>query len=74
MSSKIDFIFNCVYVWLYVCMYICMYLYVIGQTWDPLELKLQVVVSHWTWVLGTELGPEGEQYVLLPSELCFPLS
>lgn len=27
------------------------------RTFDPLELGLQVVLSHLTWVLRTELGP-----------------
>jgi hypothetical protein len=26
---------------------------------DPLEIELQVVVSHLTWVLGTELRSSG---------------
>lgn len=25
------------------------------RPWDPLELELLLFVSHWTWVLGTEL-------------------
>lgn len=24
---------------------------------NPLELKLQLAVSHWTWVLVTDSGP-----------------
>lgn len=30
---------------------------------DPLELKSQMVWSHTTWVLGTELQPVQEQHV-----------
>lgn len=31
----------------------------------PLELRLQVIVIGLTWVLGSELGTQQEQYVLL---------
>lgn len=31
----------------------------------PLELRLQVIVIVLTWVLGSELGTQQEQYVLL---------
>jgi hypothetical protein len=34
----------------------CMYLLVLEQGVDPLGLELQMVVSHQTWVLGTEPG------------------
>lgn len=31
---------------------------------DLLKLEYQVVVSHLVWMLGTELGPLGEQQEL----------
>lgn len=31
------------------------------QVLDPLELELQVVVSHCTWVLGIEPGSAGKK-------------
>ena len=37
------------------------------RTLDLLELDLQVVISHMTWVLGTKLLQK--QYVLLTTEL-----
>lgn len=41
---------------------------------DPLDLELQVIVSHMTWVLGTELGfPERAANMLnYPSYLSSP--
>ena len=45
------------------------------RTLEPLELEVQVVVSHLTWVLGAEFrsGPLQEQSVLLTSELTLAL-
>lgn len=31
------------------------------RTLDPLELELQLVVSHLLWVLGTKLGSSGRK-------------
>lgn len=36
---------------------------------DPLELELQIVVSHWMWVLGTRLRSSEEQPGPLTTEL-----
>ena len=58
--------FVCVCVCMDVC--VCMLVYVTcvqvptearEEELDPLDLKLQVVVSHPMWVLGTELGSSG---------------
>lgn len=47
---------------------LCVYMYVYvhecrcpqrTEASDPLEVRLQVVVSHLTWVLGTDLGSSG---------------
>lgn len=35
---------------------------------DPLELELQIAVSHLTWMLGTELRSSQEHYVLLTAK------
>lgn len=35
---------------------------------DPYELKLQVVVSHTVWLLGTGLGSSGRAARLLTTE------
>lgn len=43
------------------------------KVWDPLELKLQVVVRHLTWVLGAELWSSKEPYALLTAELLLQL-
>lgn len=37
---------------------------------DPLEMELQVLVSHPTWVLGRQLGSSGKEASLLNAELC----
>lgn len=37
--------------------------------WDPLELKLQVVVNQWMWVFGIKLDPLEEQQMFLIAEL-----
>ena len=44
-----------------VCVYVCLCVQEWTFTWkperasDPLKLELQAVVSHLTWVMGTEL-------------------
>lgn len=65
----------CLYIiYTYICRYECMYYVCVLRAWhggqkratDPLELGLQVIVSH--WMLGSKLSPLQEQSVLLTSE------
>lgn len=55
--------------------------HVFRDLWRPKEgigslvLELQVVVTHWTWVLGAELSPPQEQPLFSTTEFSlYPLT
>lgn len=55
----------------YLCVCTCMSVGVLGRqqrVLDPLELELQVIDRHLTWLLGTELGMLQEQSEFLPTD------
>lgn len=62
------FILSCVYTCVPVCGYVHSAHRGQSRALDPLQLELQVVVIHPTWVWGPSVGPLEELIVLLAAE------
>ena len=59
-----------------VCVYVCVCMHMNAGAWrgqkrafDPLELELEVVVSHLNGYWETNTGPQQEQVIPSPAEL-----